>query len=252
MKYYVYRFSNSNGDLLYIGKTIDLKQRMQKHFTSGHLEEAVYKQVKEVEYIELSSEVDQYMTEIYLINKFQPPFNSHHKFDSKVGLSINYPTNWKPYYIDGYNMFTLQEEVQSLENEKKLLSLEMEDIRKRMNIYENLNKDIEKAQNKLNKLDNALGYYEAWGSLDNKKTYKTNIKRFKDLEAGWYTSELYNELRDMEVIIQKLSKEECYRDSYVKVNYHIYVDGVLLKMLAMVGEEMLINSLSIEWDKIIV
>lgn len=63
-KYYVYRLKNTDGFIVYVGKTKNLKQRFKQH---EHLTE----DVKTIEYIECSSEADMTWKEIYYINLFK-------------------------------------------------------------------------------------------------------------------------------------------------------------------------------------
>lgn len=63
-KYYVYRFKNTDGFIVYVGKTKNLKQRFKQH---EHLTE----DVNTIEYIECSSEADMMWKEIYYINLFK-------------------------------------------------------------------------------------------------------------------------------------------------------------------------------------
>ena len=46
MKNYIYRFKNKNQEVIYIGKTIDLENRIKKH---KHLENKCYEEVETVE-----------------------------------------------------------------------------------------------------------------------------------------------------------------------------------------------------------
>ena len=47
---YVYRFLNSEGKIIYIGKTVNIKNRMQQHFSKGHLPAECYRNVARIEY----------------------------------------------------------------------------------------------------------------------------------------------------------------------------------------------------------
>ena len=41
---YVYRFLDSKGDIIYVGKTVNIDLRMQQHFgDKGHLSKECYK-----------------------------------------------------------------------------------------------------------------------------------------------------------------------------------------------------------------
>lgn len=62
--YYVYRFINDDGVIIYVGKTINLDNRFKQH-------EHLTKDVKTIEYIECTSESDMAWKEIYYINLFK-------------------------------------------------------------------------------------------------------------------------------------------------------------------------------------
>ena len=42
---YVYIFKNYYDEIIYVGKTKNIKNRMKQHFTGGHLPEECYEQV---------------------------------------------------------------------------------------------------------------------------------------------------------------------------------------------------------------
>lgn len=62
-KFYVYRFKDKNDNILYVGKTHDLKQRFRNH---EHLTDNVIT----IEYIECQTETEMTIKEIYYINLY--------------------------------------------------------------------------------------------------------------------------------------------------------------------------------------
>ena len=51
-EFYVYRFKNEENEIIYVGKTKNLKQRLSGHFgKQGHLPEKCYKEVRKVEFL---------------------------------------------------------------------------------------------------------------------------------------------------------------------------------------------------------
>lgn len=85
MKNYIYRFKNKNQEVIYIGKTIDLENRIKKH---KHLENKCYEEVETVEYITLNTIDDMDIAERYLIAKYKPKYNKIYKYTC-ITLSIN-------------------------------------------------------------------------------------------------------------------------------------------------------------------
>lgn len=62
-KYYVYRFKDKNDNILYVGRTHDLKQRFKNH-------QNLTDDIVTIEYIECSTETDMVIKEIYYINLY--------------------------------------------------------------------------------------------------------------------------------------------------------------------------------------
>lgn len=87
--FYIYKFLNKYNEILYIGKTIDINDRMQTHFGSnGHLGKYKYSQVHKIEYIECDNNADMSVKEIYFINKYKPPFNTSTLWDGEISNEI--------------------------------------------------------------------------------------------------------------------------------------------------------------------
>lgn len=85
--YYVYKFLDNCGDIIYIGRTKDLEQRMTTHFSNGHLPQNCYNSVSKVYYTEFDNYADMCMYEIYLINTLKPKFNTQYNKDNSVYVS---------------------------------------------------------------------------------------------------------------------------------------------------------------------
>ena len=64
---YVYRFLDSKGYYIYIGKTVNMDNRMQSHFTKGHLSKECYRSVAKIEYQKYKTESDSLIMETYYI-----------------------------------------------------------------------------------------------------------------------------------------------------------------------------------------
>ena len=57
MKSFIYKFINYDGDIIYIGKTNDIKKRMKQHFSSqAHLPKECYEQVFKIYYANVTSQ----------------------------------------------------------------------------------------------------------------------------------------------------------------------------------------------------
>ena len=95
---YVYRFIDTNGRVIYYGKTLNMESRMKNHFTKGHLPDICYQSVAKIEYQAYKTESDALIMETYYITKYSPKYN-------KLGQSKDTPTirleekNWKTYKV---------------------------------------------------------------------------------------------------------------------------------------------------------
>ena len=93
---YTYRFIDKYGNVIYIGKTVNMDLRMQSHFNKGHLPRECYNAVCRIEYQKHKTESDALIMETYYITKYSPKYN-------KLGQSRDVPTitfdekNWKIY-----------------------------------------------------------------------------------------------------------------------------------------------------------
>ena len=79
-KFYVYRFINKDENIVYVGKTIDLKTRFRQH-------EYLTDDIIKIEYIECASEADMTWKEIYYINLYKNKDTTNSSFICK-----DYPT----------------------------------------------------------------------------------------------------------------------------------------------------------------
>lgn len=81
----VYRFLDKDNNIIYVGKTQNISNRMTQHFSgNGHLLMECYRQVKKIQYIQCENEADMSIKEIYFINKFKPKYNNIGLYDGDV------------------------------------------------------------------------------------------------------------------------------------------------------------------------
>ena len=72
---YTYRFIDKYGNVIYIGKTVNMDLRMQNHFNKGHLPKECYNAVCRIEYQKYKTESDSLIMETYYITKHSPRYN---------------------------------------------------------------------------------------------------------------------------------------------------------------------------------
>ena len=82
----VYLFMNKNEEILYIGKAINIKKRIQSHFSSEKssqrpISAKLYPQVKRIDYIETKDEKEALLLEQKLVKLHQPKYNIELKDD---------------------------------------------------------------------------------------------------------------------------------------------------------------------------
>ncbi len=89
----VYLFRNRQGEILYIGKAVNIRNRVRSHFQTklaaspGKI--GLYENVTKIDFRETSSEIEALILEANLIKKYQPPFNVDLK-DSKNYLFVGF------------------------------------------------------------------------------------------------------------------------------------------------------------------
>ena len=87
----VYKYFDSNGTILYIGKAIDLKKRVSSYFNKKHYEnkktEILVRKIWDVNVTVVPTEIDALLLENSLIKEFKPKYNINLK-DDKTFPSI--------------------------------------------------------------------------------------------------------------------------------------------------------------------
>lgn len=147
-KYYLYRFLNNTGEVIYVGKTErELRQRMKEHFGNhGHLKEEVYSEVKYVEYLEFNSKSTMDYLEIYFINLYNCKYNTQNKSDNpEIHPVIN--QEWKSLNV--------------------MKERELHD--KVIQMYAEKSKECEKLKRTVRKLEKELKDYKEHGKVINER-----------------------------------------------------------------------------------
>ena len=96
---YTYKFVNKYNETIYIGYTgQQMAQRMNQHFTKGHLPKSVYEEVAKIEYMKHKTKSDAQVWEVYLINKYKPRYNTLNKKNDMLTIDLG-EENWKVYQV---------------------------------------------------------------------------------------------------------------------------------------------------------
>ena len=94
---YVYRFIDGKGNIIYVGKTVNINNRMQQHFSDkGHLSKECYNAVAKIEYQKYKTESDSLIMETYYITKYSPKFNKLQQSRDLPTLDLD-KNKWKTY-----------------------------------------------------------------------------------------------------------------------------------------------------------
>lgn len=104
---YLYKFVNYDDVIIYIGKTGNLKRRMQQHFLRGHLDKECYQHTAKIYYCKIDGKTNTDMMETFLINKYHPIYNTDKKFSEDIKrhkdshIAYEEP-QWERLFIDFY------------------------------------------------------------------------------------------------------------------------------------------------------
>ena len=93
---YVYRFIDGKGNIIYIGKTVNINSRMQQHFSNGHLDKQCYNSVAKIEYQKYKTESDSLIMETYYITKYSPKYNKLQQSRDLPTIEFN-EGSWRTY-----------------------------------------------------------------------------------------------------------------------------------------------------------
>lgn len=91
--YYVYFFYDNDQNLLYIGKTISLINRMKQHFSPELLKVEEWKNIvnkQDVKLYKCNNVCDLDIYETYFINKYHPKYNQDKKFNCSSSFELPY------------------------------------------------------------------------------------------------------------------------------------------------------------------
>ena len=96
-KSYCYRFLDEKNNVLYVGKTVNMHNRMKNHFSKkSHLANTdLYNQVQRIEYITCKDEFQSLQNELYYINLYKPRYNSQSKIKGMIKIDKSINDNWK-------------------------------------------------------------------------------------------------------------------------------------------------------------
>jgi excinuclease UvrABC nuclease subunit len=96
---YTYRFLDKEDNVIYVGYTGQtMPQRMNQHFTKGHLPKECYYSTAKIECIKWKTKCDAQVMEVYYINKYKPKFNKLNKKNDNLTIVLD-EKEWKTYQV---------------------------------------------------------------------------------------------------------------------------------------------------------
>lgn len=100
-KFYLYRFINNKDEIIYIGRTNDIRRRITTdHFTSNtHLPNECYIETQRVKYTEFANESEEIAYEAILINQEKPKYNVQFKDSAQFDVKLP-DIKWMPFEWD--------------------------------------------------------------------------------------------------------------------------------------------------------
>ena len=90
----IYRFRNIKNEIVYVGKSSNIYNRIKQHFSGGDLPAECYQQTVAVEYCNLNNELSAEIYETYYINKYKCKYNTAKVYDSDVVIELP-ELNWQ-------------------------------------------------------------------------------------------------------------------------------------------------------------
>lgn len=113
----VYIFYGDSGIPLYVGKSVNIRDRVLSHFSADHtssLELKITQQIKSIETIQTEGELGALLKEAYLVKKLQPLYNRRLRQKNKL-LVLKYTEDKNGYFSCS---FGLQEVIDASEIDK--------------------------------------------------------------------------------------------------------------------------------------
>lgn len=233
----VYLFKDRKGNVLYVGKAVNLKERIKQHFKSNNPKiHQLIKSTSNIEYIVLDSEAEALLKEAELIKKFDPLFNQLLRDDSQY-FYIGFTMETYPKIFITHQPHKYKAEFIGPFTEGSALRKILKIIRKEIPFCTCL-----KTHNSTC-LNAHLGLCYGWcckkNEIGDKELYLENIKKIKELfgeDLKKIKIDLLKELKN------SLSKDEIEKAAKIK-NQIVAINKIL-------EQTNLIKSISKEEEKI--
>ena len=160
----MYRFKNEEGEIIYVGKTKNFKQRMITHFRGhGHLPKECYEEVRKIEFLAVEKESLMEIKELYYIAKYQPKYNVKDKSDYLVFSALEEGDKWEDclYAKQFVNKEPTKKELELME---EIAVLNQQMINLRNNLQNKHFKEMERLRKKYEEINEVKNLFDKWNT----------------------------------------------------------------------------------------
>lgn len=185
MSFYVYRLLNEARDVLYVGKTTNLSDRISTHISGrGHLPKEVSNSIRYVEVKKYKTKLDMDIHELYYINKLRPKYNKKDVQTEEMSTTLDDGMSWELYKEVGGKGAELEDKVKQLaelEDKIKQLKDTVQALKKELQEKDNVIKyflaKTDSIKPTKRRMNSRLSFYEAIERLnrDSNLFYKTEV-----------------------------------------------------------------------------
>lgn len=120
--FYVYKLLNTDKEIIYIGKTHDLKMRLKKYKQEKY-SAVPPNEIDKIEYVVLDNECDHNLLEAYLIDYYKPKYNTDMKNNTTSNVRFEIPNNWIEYNYGGEIVTVANCKLEQLKDMEKFLNV---------------------------------------------------------------------------------------------------------------------------------
>lgn len=250
---YVYVMYNKNNEVLYVGKTKNIRLRINQHFNCN---KDWKNDINHIKYMNCYTEVDMSIYEIYLINILKPRYNKSLLFSGDTNLNLHY--NLTNYNIDTYYKYLLSEEEKN--KFKKLITI-LDNETYNTNFYNKKGSKLKIegvlsntwSRNKENESNILKLFYNVTNIYKNKR----KIEKFKNGKLAWIYYEhpkFINEINTLKRISNfSLHKNNIDEDvqilAYLRNDFYLNKDGRINNILSLKDLFELLRNTAIKNDK---
>src|SRR5699024_8633990 len=115
-------------DVLYVGKTINLSNRINTHISGrGHLPKEVSNSTRYVEVKKYKTKLDMDIHELYYINKLRPKYNKKDVQTEKMSTSLDDGMSWELYMEVTSGSAELEDKIKQLKDTVQVYKKELQE-----------------------------------------------------------------------------------------------------------------------------